>query len=1459
MSRFWFPRWVWMTLFALLTISALALVFRLGNQASAGVALNDPVVWIEDGSRGRILQINGSTQEITASIDVGDSGDELVALPRGRDAVFLNKTTGELGVIGAISLAIDNSEILEDRSGPLSGSNLELLGDFDASPDAYIIAEDRLLIFEPGAALRADIPTADGLGDRVVGADGRLLAVTSDASRLGVSTDQALVTLLDLPPLIEDGAQAPGLVRSGDSAYLVDAGRRTVREVLGEDELGPTISVCGSLTNVRMGGNVLTSSDGQHRILVHDSAAGILSVSEPAQSDCVQIPLGVTGDNFGDPVAVDDTAYLPNFETGQIIVVDLEERVVVDAFNFRPGTGVAFELEVFDRTVWANEPQGQSAAIVTRGELQRISKRGSFVLNGGGADGGDDVTVAAVDGNNETRFVGNTGDAFSFSDGGGNQGNGEGEEFGVDGAEGGDGGEEPGAQDVDVGAPVPDPANSPIVLQPIEEEFTNILDELIANFVFSADTVNVGEEVRLSDDSSGVPTAWNWDFGDGTGDEGPDVAKVWDTEGIFTVTMLVSNAAGDDARQTHEFTVIAVDVVRVPTADFTFQSDTAEVGEEIVFTDASTGDPDLLLWSFGDETTDSGSQVAHSFAEPGLYEVSLTASNEAGPNTTSALITVVAGVSAPDAIIGPFAGVVEVGQTITLTSESTNSPTAISWAFDDGDSAVGPTVRHSWNAPGRYRIRLSVSNSAGASEDFADIVVEPPVSKPVARFGQSALEIVEGEVISFNDLSLNSPTSLTWEFGDNTTAQGANVRHSWDSPGQFTVTLTARNDAGSDDVAKTVTVIPLPPNPPSASFILASATVPVNSVISFTDSSTGDPTSWQWDFGDGTNSTAQSPPHGYSAPGTYTVMLTASNAGGSTFVTKTVVVVNPPIASFTLVETELTVVFEDTTLGDPTSWEWDFGDGASSTSQSPSHTYDSAGGYDVTLIAANDAGLSAPFSETVVVAKNPAAAFSVITGGLTAQFADESTETPSIWSWDFGDGNTSSSQNPTHDYAASGTYTVLLTVSNGAGSSSASQEVTVALAPPVANFVCQIVGAGVACDGTSSTSSLHFSWSAPGSISSNGTGTANASFTYGASGAYDITLTVTNVGGDMDSLFQSVTVTVPEPPTITSLFVVSNNNGVVSVSAAASNSPTSWSWTAPGASVSGGTTSSPTFTYPVDGMKTVTVFATNAVGDSLSQNLVFSVNVNTPPVVFNVLAVSNGVGSVLLSASATNPPILSWDWSLPGSVQGSSISATPTFTFTSNGTYNGFVTATNADGSSTPIPFSVTISNIVSRPVITAVNQTEVAAGSVALSATATNSPTSWLWSVAGSNELTSTVPSPTFTFATDGSYSGTVTASNAGGTSIQFNFTVNVTGFPPPVAGFTWALTATPNQVQFTSTSTAGAVHSYAFTLGSPSSSTTRNPTVDFAAGPGSYLVTLTVSNANGTSTQFSTTITIP
>ena len=1459
MSRFFIPRWIWTAVAAILAIALLLVIFRLGNQASAGVSLSDPVVWVEDGSNGRLLQINGSTREITAEVSVGSDGDSIVAFPRGRDAVYLNRTTGELGVVGAISLDVDNVSPLAGQSGPIRGSQLEMLADYEASEwtNAYILDDDRTLVFEPGGGLRRDIPNGE-LGSTAINADGQMVTVTGDASLVGITTDRGLETLITLPALISPDAQHPGLVRSGDSMYLVDSERRVVNEILGQEDLGPTVSICGSLENVQMSGNTLTSSDGDHRILVHDSEAGLLSVSEPAESDCVQIVLGETGTNWGPPVAVDATAYLPNYDNGEILVVDLEERVVLDSFTFGSGNGVPFELEVFDGAVWANEPQGIRAAVVSRDEIQEIFKLGSVSIGGENTDGEGDVgQIVSGAEDDELRGFGREGELFRFDDGGDSGENGGGEDIGVDGeGEGGDAtvdGEAPGDADPTEDQLPVDLPNTPLIV-PVEQELTEVLDELIANFVFSADTVNVGEEVVLSDESSGGPTSWNWDFGDGTSGAGPEVSKVWDSEGLFTVTLFVSNAAGDQAQQTHEFTVVAVDVLRVPTANFSFGSETIEVGDEIVFTSTSTGDPDTLIWDFGDGTTAAGEQVAHQFTEPGVYPVTLTASNAAGPNTSTALITVVEGVQPPEAKIGRFPGVVEVGQSVTLNSESTNSPTAISWGFDDGDTALGTTVRHAWDAPGTYRIRLSVSNSAGADEDFADIVVEPRVNPPVARFGESTLEIVQGETISFSDLSLNSPTSLSWEFGDGSTAQGANVAHSWDDPGTYTVTLTATNGAGSDSASKTVTVIPLPPNPPTAAFTIPNATVPVNSVVNFTDTSTGDPTSWAWTFGDGTSSTAQNPPHGFATPGTYTVTLTATNAGGSTSISKQIVVVDPPIASFTQAADELDVVFTDTTTNSPTSWEWDFGDGTSSTAQNPSKTYPTAGTYIVTLIATNDAGSSAPFTTTIDVVKRPVAAFTVTTGGLTAQFDNDSFDNPTNSTWDFGDGTTSSSPNPTHTFAASGTYTVTLTASNSAGSDSTSQDVTVALAPPVANFTCNVIGGGVACDGSSSTSATLYSWSAPGSIAQNGVTTDSPSFTYAATGSYDITLTVENSEGLTDSATQTVSVVVPEPPTITNLSVLTNIDGVVELTASASNSPDSWTWTAPGGSISGGTSSTPTITYTADGPVTVTATATNAVGTSAPESIDFTIDLSSPPVLNAITETSNSGGVIGLAANVSNGPV-DYAWSAPVGTLSSTTNATPTLTVTANGTYTVNLTITNPDGSDTGSQ-TFTVTDIVAPLTIASVNQTEAPAGSVALSTTDTGNPTGWSWNVGGSNEGSSTSPTPTFTFGANGNYSGSVTISKAGTAPVTELFTVVVSGLPgpPPVASFTFSPdnAAAPAAVTFNSagsTAEPGATFTWNFGDGSTGTGATATHTY---ANPGTYSATLTVTNPD---TQSSTT----
>src|SRR5204863_204672 len=125
--------------------------------------------------------------------------------------------------------------------------------------------------------------------------------------------------------------------------------------------------------------------------------------------------------------------------------------------------------------------------------------------------------------------------------------------------------------------------------------------------------------------------------------------------------------------------------------------------------------------------------------------------------------------------------------------------------------------------------------------------------------------------------------------------------------------------------------------------------------------------------------------------------------------------------------TDLTVQFTDQSSGQPTSWDWDFGDGSPHlTNQNPQYTYQQPGTYTVTLTVTNGSGQQSQAQQQVTVAAALQANFAAQATDLTVQFTDQSTGQVAQWVWDFGDGQTSNEQNPSHTYAQPGTYTVTL-------------------------------------------------------------------------------------------------------------------------------------------------------------------------------------------------------------------------------------------------------------------------------------------------------------------------------------------------------------------------------------------------------------------------------------------------
>jgi PGF-pre-PGF domain-containing protein len=162
-------------------------------------------------------------------------------------------------------------------------------------------------------------------------------------------------------------------------------------------------------------------------------------------------------------------------------------------------------------------------------------------------------------------------------------------------------------------------------------------------------------------------------------------------------------------------------------------------------------------------------------------------------------------------------------------------------------------------------------------------------SNVAANFIVSADTVAAGEDVTFVDYSVNQTTELL-DFGDGSNSNTANVVHKYTNPGIYNATLTISNDVSNKSITKTITVVQ--PTAPVASFTSNPTTGTAPLSVAFTDTSAGlpVPTSWSWDFGDGSNSTDKNPTHVYSAAGTYTVNLTATNAYGTTSKTAQIIV-----------------------------------------------------------------------------------------------------------------------------------------------------------------------------------------------------------------------------------------------------------------------------------------------------------------------------------------------------------------------------------------------------------------------------------------------------------------------------------------------------------------------------------------------------------------------------------------
>ena len=490
--------------------------------------------------------------------------------------------------------------------------------------------------------------------------------------------------------------------------------------------------------------------------------------------------------------------------------------------------------------------------------------------------------------------------------------------------------------------------------------------------------------------------------------------------------------------------------------------------------------------------------------------------------------------------------------------------------FDDAGETVIPlsygksVISGSFNIPPNLniitRMRVSMKRngdplpcaqfSYGEVEDYTiSISSDGLVQPPVTEFTGSSTSIEAGQRVTFTDQSTYSPTSWSWTFEGGTPATSTvqNPTVTYNTPGTYNVTLITTNANGFDSETKidyiTVNVLL---TPPVADFTCSATSIEEKQTVTFTDQSTNLPTSWSWTFEGGTpaTSTAQNPMVTYNSPGTYNVTITVTNADGSDSETKVdYITVNalptPPVAEFSADNSTVfiggKVNFSDLSTNNPDEWAWQFPGGTPSTSteQNPGITYNTTGTYDVSLTVSNPDGTDTKtmigYIDVTVQTVNtypPVASFtyssSSINEGESITFSDQSTNTPTSWSWTFNGGtpDRSTEKDPTVTYAAAGTYSVSLTVTNddGTDTKSSNNIITVnkLVIAPAADFEADntIITEGETVSFTDLSSNEPTSWSWTFEGGTPGTSTAqNPSVTYTTAGTYQVTLVATNAKG----------------------------------------------------------------------------------------------------------------------------------------------------------------------------------------------------------------------------------------------------------------------------------------------------------------------------------------------------------
>jgi PKD repeat protein len=589
---------------------------------------------------------------------------------------------------------------------------------------------------------------------------------------------------------------------------------------------------------------------------------------------------------------------------------------------------------------------------------------------------------------------------------------------------------------------------------------------------------------RDSTDSDGKITAYSWDFGDSTDGKGRDVSHAYAVPGLYTVRLTVTDDAGvaDSSVSTEQVIRVNQPPVPDPGAD-------RVVNSSLVEFDASASldtDDEIIAyqWDFGDGSRGEGIRISHIYALPGTYQVQLQVTDASGSSSASQKAGFTLVVNQPPAADAGADRSIALNDTVQFDGGQSldidGSISSYSWQIE-GTAYDGQQVAHRFSQPGRFEAVLTVvdNNSAQQRDVVVVTVNDSPVARiaPLARLEPGQEVVLDGSASTDRDGTI---IAYEWDFGDGSQGSGRQIKHRYSASGRYRAVLTVRDNSGvSNDtaVAEQLIAVNYPPVANGGTDFHTCA-----QTLFFDASASSDPDqdtlSHSWDFGDNSSSNGVVVSHHFASQGIYPVTLTSDDntglANNRDSSTHTVAINAPPEAVIRINRQFFCagehVLFDGSASTDPEKgllrYFWDLGDGQQIESANPIRVYDHGGDYTVRLTVLDDSGLSCNSGhdqKTIHIVDAPVAragADIAVCANTMVSF-DGSASTgggrPIIgYEWNFGDSNSAVGAKTSHVYAEAGSYTARLTiqaVDSGECENSSTDEFKVEVtAAPLADF-----------------------------------------------------------------------------------------------------------------------------------------------------------------------------------------------------------------------------------------------------------------------------------------------------------------------------------------------------------------------------------------------------------------------